>query len=106
MRYEVIEDEKIKSLIRMKDELVIDSQNKADEMKALDTELGKVLHKIKRLNDKVIQLVEPHKTFKLDEFEYYNGIGIRGEELHLEIVDRIEELKEAIRTQRKEETKK
>jgi len=99
MRHIVIEDEKIKSLIKMKDELVLEAKAKEEEMKSLDNELGKILHKMKRLNDKAEQLIEPHKSKDLSEFEYHSGISIKGEELHLQIADRVEDFKEALRKQ-------
>jgi hypothetical protein len=99
MRYKVINDLKLKSIIDMKDKIVKEIQQVQKDIDEKNTELNKLLLKVQRYDDKAKPLIEQYTTEKLEEFEQYSRLYLQDGEIRLEVVDRIEEYKKALREQ-------
>lgn len=108
MRNIVINDDRLLALLKEKDNYSKLALEKRQVMEALDKELGKILHKIDRLNTKSIDLAKPYQTEELGEFEYYTRIYEDKEtgELRMEIADKIEDTMNFLREEKRKREEK
>lgn len=108
MRYIVIDDAKVRSLIESKEELANKVQDITKQIEQLEEDRNKLVLKIQRYNDKATPLIEKYQNEEaLGEYEKYSRVYKDPEsgELRLEIYDEVEEFKVYLK-QREEEAKK
>lgn len=107
MRFIVLEDEKIKSLIKSKEEIAYKIKDITKNIEDLEEDRNKLVLKIQRYNDKALPLIEKYKNEEvLGEFEEYSRVYFKDDELRLEIFDALEEFKEFYKKQKEELKKK
>lgn len=110
MRFKVIDDAKLKSLMEAKYAIAKEALPIQEKVKALQEEIDnyekdfqKILLKLKRYDDKIMPLGEKYKTDDIGEFEEYSRFYIEDDEkreLRLEIVDKVEIYQNALREQK------
>ena len=106
-RFIVIDDPKVKSLIKSKDELAKKVEGVTKEIAKLEEDRNKLVLKIQRYNDKAVPLIKPYqKEEALSEFEDYSRLYLEEDELRLEVFDNVEEYKIYLRNQKEEAKKK
>jgi hypothetical protein len=105
LRYEVIENDELKDLLIKRGEVVTEARVVDGKREKLVQELKKLGHKMERYKDKSAPLLDLNEI-KLEEFEVITEVKYEDGKLKVFISDRIEEYREAIRTQKKEALKK
>jgi len=107
MRFIVLEDEKIKSLIKSKEEIANKIKDISKKIEGLEEDRNKLVLKIQRYNDKALPLIDKYKKEEeLGEFEEYSRLYFKDDELRLEIFNALEEFKEFYKKQQEELKKK
>jgi seryl-tRNA synthetase len=107
MRFIVLDDDKVKSLIKSKEEIAYKIKDITKKIEDLEEDRNKLVLKIQRYNDKAIPLIDKYKAEEeLGEFEEYSRVYFKDDELRLEIFDSLEEFKEFYKKQKEELKKK
>lgn len=109
MRFKVLDDNKLKGLIDLKEELADKVQDITKQIEKLEEDRNKIVLKLQRYNDKATPLIAKYQDEKeLGEFEKYSRVYKDPEsgELRLEIYDEVEEFKNYLKNREEEEAKK
>jgi len=106
-RFKVLDDPKVKSLIKSKEELATKVASITEKITKLEEDRNKLVLKIQRYNDKALPLIKPFADeSELEEFEEYTRVYFKDDELRLEIINNLEAYKVFLRKQKEEAKKK
>jgi len=107
LRFKVLDDPKVKSLIKSKEDLAKKVEKVTEEITKLEEDRNKLVLKIQRYNDKALPLITPYADeSELGEFEAYSRVYFKDDELRLEVIDHVEEYKIHLKNQKEEAKKK
>ena len=99
-------EEELKTLLREKAVIHKEIGEINEKLEKLDSKRSKLGHKINRIKEKMLPIIkEMEHSFKLSEFEIITNISIGEEskEVEIEVINQVEEYKEAIRQKKLEE---
>lgn len=106
MRFKVIDDDKIKSLIKSKEVLAKQIVEISEGIEKEEEKRNKLVLKLQRYNDKIIPLSKEYQNLdELVEFEKYSRMYLDSEELRLEVYDEVEEFMTFIRDRNEKDAK-
>lgn len=96
-RIHIINDEKLKQILKERAKVFTELGKVNQDIVELDKERTKLGYKMNKLKEKTEPIIE-QQNFNLNEFEIITQVYLNEKgEAEVEIVDRIEELKEQIR---------
>jgi hypothetical protein len=101
MRQIKITNEKLYKILGDKEVLINEGRQISKDIEERETSRAKIGLKVEKLKEKAVKCVEK-EAFKLEEFEYLQSIDAKDGEVVVTIQDKLEEVKEAIREQKKE----
>lgn len=89
--------DKVLSLVKEYKELVIEINKHVDEIEKVEKERNKVALKIQKVKDKMNPLVQNLVKGELNEFEIVTNVKEGKDGVDIEVVDQVEQYKEALR---------
>ena len=97
IRYEIIDDERIRNALLERDKLVEKGKKITEKMEALKEEFTKHSHQTERIKERMKPIVEKlEKGWKLNLFEYTSRVYIdeKDNKVKAEIIDAVEDYKQ------------